>query len=135
MKAKVLDLNQLKEIVFNLKSQNKKIVFTNGCYDVLHPGHFQTLTQASTYGDILIIALNSDSSIKKFKSKDRPIFNEKARAEMIGNIKGVDYIIFFNEVTIHNLLEELKPDFLIKGGNPIPERVQKEKEIITEDNQ
>lgn len=127
---KIVNLNELKKIIKIHKQGNKKIVFTNGCYDILHPGHFNTLTESSKQGDILIAALNSDISVKKFKGEGRPFFNERARAEMVAGIKGVDYVILFDDENVLNLLKEIRPNILVKGGNPLPERVQKERDII-----
>jgi len=127
---KLVNLEDLKKIVSDLKLKNKKIVFTNGCYDILHPGHITILTEASKHGDVLIVALNSDSSIKRLKGEERPFLNQDSRAHIVGNIKGVDYVTLFYEDNIINLLNEIKPDILIKGGDPLPERLISEKQIL-----
>lgn len=124
------DLEKLIEIVKREKKNNKKIVFTNGCYDVLHKGHVYVLQKASEFGNVLVVGLNSDKSIKRLKGEDRPKNPELDRAYVVEGIKGVDYVIIFEEDTPLNLLEKLKPDFNIKGGASIPERVAKEKQVM-----
>ncbi|MCB0725004.1 MAG: D-glycero-beta-D-manno-heptose 1-phosphate adenylyltransferase [Ignavibacteriae bacterium] len=100
-----------------LKDENKKLVFTNGCFDILHRGHVEYLNQAKDLGDLLIIGLNSDDSVKRLKGQDRPINNENDRAFLLDNLKSVDYVIVFNEDTPYNLIKEIIPDFLVKGGD------------------
>lgn len=123
-------LEELEDIVDSLKNKRKKIVFTNGCFDILHKGHVKILKEMKELGDVLIVALNSDSSVRNFKGEGRPINNEIDRAFVIGNIKGVDYVVIFDENDPLNILRRLKPDVHVKGGNPIPERVSMEKEIV-----
>ena len=123
-------LGELEEIVQEERERGKKIVFTNGCFDILHKGHRYLLTKAPEYGDVFIVALNSDKSVKKFKGDDRPRNNELDRAYVVSGFKGVDYVIIFDEDNPLNLLKTLKPDFNIKGGAAIPERVEKEKSIM-----
>jgi glycerol-3-phosphate cytidylyltransferase len=124
------DLEKLTELVQEEKKKGKKIVFTNGCYDVLHRGHRYILTEASKYGDIFIVALNSDNSVKRLKGEDRPKNNELDRAYVVSGFKGVDYVIIFNEDEPLELLKKLKPDINIKGGSAIPGKVAKEKQIM-----
>ena len=124
------ELEELTEIIQKEKKKGKRIVFTNGCYDVLHRGHRYILTEASKYGDIFIVALNSDDSIKKLKGDDRPKNKELDRAYVVSGFKGVDYVIIFNEDNPLELLKKLKPDINIKGGAAIPEKVEKEKQIM-----
>ena len=100
-----------------LKDENKRLVFTNGCFDILHRGHVEYLNQAKDLGDLLIIGLNSDDSVKRLKGQDRPINNENDRAFLLDNLKSVDYVIVFNEDTPYNLIKEIIPDFLVKGGD------------------
>ena len=100
-----------------LKDENKKLVFTNGCFDILHRGHVEYLNQAKDLRDLLIIGLNSDDSVKRLKGQDRPINNENDRAFLLDNLKSVDYVIVFNEDTPYNLIKEIIPDFLVKGGD------------------
>ncbi len=124
------DLDGLVEFIEQKKQMGKKIVFTNGCYDILHEGHIHTLQKSAKLGDILIVGLNSDESVKRFKGENRPVKNELVRARILNSIKGVDYVIIFDEDEPLELLRKLKPDICVKGGNPIPERVKKEKEIV-----
>ena len=105
-----------KEII-KLKQQNKKIVFTNGCFDILHVGHVKYLRKSKNFGDILIVGLNSDSSVKKLKGESRPINNELERAEILDELKCVDYVVIFSEDTPINLIKKIKPDIYTKGGD------------------
>jgi D-beta-D-heptose 7-phosphate kinase/D-beta-D-heptose 1-phosphate adenosyltransferase len=109
------ELNDMLNIINNLK--NKKIVFTNGCFDLLHIGHTRFLKSAKELGDILIIGLNSDLSIKSIKGKNRPINNQENRAELLLSLKYVDYVVIFNEDTPFNLIKAIRPDILVKGGD------------------
>ncbi len=95
----------------------KKIVFTNGCFDILHVGHLRYLTEARALGDRLVVGLNSDSSVRLLKGKERPIISEDERREMLLGLKPVDEVIIFSEETPLNLIKEVKPDILVKGGD------------------
>ena len=110
--SKIIERNQLQFI-----SRNKKIVFTNGCFDILHAGHVQYLQKSKQLGDILIVGINSDQSIKKLKGKNRPINNLENRIILLQALQCVDYIISFNEDTPYNLISELKPNILVKGAD------------------
>lgn len=105
-------INRFKE---NFK--NKKIVFTNGCFDILHIGHIRYLKKAKELGDILFIGLNSNSSVKRLKGKKRPINHEKDRAEILLALEAVDYVSIFEEDTPYELIKKLKPNVLVKGGD------------------
>lgn len=126
MKDKIKNISQLKKIVNDLKKQNKKIVFTNGCFDILHIGHVRYLQSAKKLGDILVVGLNSDKSVKKLKGEKRPVFPQDVRAEILSSLWFVDYVIIFDEDTPEKLILELKPDIQAKGGDykieDIPER-------------
>ena len=100
-----------------IKSEGKKIVFTNGCFDLLHVGHIKYLYQAKDLGDILIIGLNSDKSVKKLKGNNRPINSFEDRAKLLAALKSVDLVIKFEEQTPENLIKEIIPDVLVKGGD------------------
>lgn len=106
---------RLIELVKN--RSNKTIVFTNGCFDILHPGHITYLNEAKQLGDLLVIGLNSDSSVKRLKGADRPVNNERDRAFMLENLKSVDAVQVFGEDTPYELIKSLKPDVLVKGGD------------------
>ena len=104
-------------IINKIKSEGKKIVFTNGCFDLLHVGHIKYLSQAKDLGDILIIGLNSDKSVKKLKGDNRPINSFEDRAKLLAALKSVDLVIMFEEQTPENLIKEIIPDVLVKGGD------------------
>ena len=105
------------EIINRIKADRKKIVFTNGCFDLLHVGHIRYLAQAKRLGDFLIIGLNSDSSVKELKGKDRPINSFEDRATLLSAIESVDLVIMFEEQTPENLIKDIVPDILVKGGD------------------
>lgn len=105
------------EIINRIKADRKKIVFTNGCFDLLHVGHIRYLAQAKRLGDFLIIGLNSDSSVKELKGEDRPINSFEDRASLLSAIESVDLVIMFEEQTPENLIKDIVPDILVKGGD------------------
>ena len=113
---KILDDN-LSEVLQTYRRQNKKIVFTNGCFDLLHIGHIRYLEQAAALGDVLIVGINSDSSVQKLKGPTRPIQNENDRAEILASLKAVDHTVMFTESTPYNLISRVLPDILVKGGD------------------
>lgn len=116
-RCKVVDVERLANMVHNWKETGEKIVFTNGCFDILHIGHIDYMNRASRLGTKMIIGLNSDSSVKRLKGKDRPINNEKVRSEMLAALACVDAVVIFEEDTPENLIKRIKPDFLVKGGD------------------
>jgi len=99
------------------RSKKRKIVFTNGCFDILHIGHVRYLKKARSLGDILVIGLNSDSSVRAIKGKERPINNQKDRAELLSALSFVDYVVVFSETTPEKIIKKIKPDILVKGGD------------------
>ena len=102
----------------DLKNSNgKKIVFTNGCFDILHVGHIQYLEQAADLGDVLVVGLNSDRSVRALKGADRPINSENDRAKMLASLGCVDYVVIFDEDTPYELIRKIQPDILVKGGD------------------
>ena len=113
--SKVKTLSELKKISEKLRKNAKKIVFTNGCFDLLHLGHICYLEKAKKKGDILIVALNSDSSVRRIKGSKRPILPETDRARIIAALESVDYVVVFNEITPLKVIKALKPNVLIKG--------------------
>lgn len=115
--GKVVSISEAKSVVAELKKQNKKAVFTNGCFDILHIGHVRYLKKSAQFGDILIIGLNSDASVKRLKGESRPINNESDRAELLSELGFVDYVVIFEEDTPANLLDEIKPDIYTKGAD------------------
>lgn len=114
---KLTRLDELTEIAKRLKKEGKKIIFTNGCFDLLHLGHIRYLKEAKRLGDILIVGLNSDNSVRSLKGKDRPLVKEKDRAEILSALEAVDYIVNFNESTPNNLIDKIIPNVLVKGGD------------------
>ena len=110
-------LEEMKEIRQQLKNQNRKVVFTNGCFDLIHAGHVDYLSKAKALGDVMIVGLNSDASVERIKGSKRPILNETERSFIISNLKPVDYVMLFDEDTPKLLIEELLPDILVKGAD------------------
>ena len=117
MKEKITDLTVLTKLVSEHKSEGKKVVFTNGCYDLLHIGHIQCFQESKALGDILIVALNSDRSIHTLKGPSRPIIPEEERAEIIAAMENVDYVILFDQEDPLEVIATIKPDILVKGGD------------------
>ncbi len=113
----IKDLNLLKEKLLEEKKKNKKVVFTNGCFDLIHKGHIILLKKAKSEGDLLVVAINSDDSIRRLKGGDRPIFAEDERAEVLAAFQMVDFVTIFSEENPHKIISELKPDILVKGGD------------------
>jgi len=114
---KIKSVQELVPILRYLKKQQKTIVFTNGCFDLLHAGHINYLEKAREYGDVLILGLNSDSSVKLLKGNKRPIINELDRAYLLSSLRFVDYVVIFNEETPINIIKSISPNILIKGGD------------------
>jgi D-glycero-beta-D-manno-heptose 1-phosphate adenylyltransferase len=112
---KIYDSNSLKNRLSQLRQLGKRVVFTNGCFDILHAGHVRYLSQARSYGDVLVIGLNSDKSVKMIKGEKRPIISEAQRAEVLEGLWCVDYVTLFHESTPLRLIEKLMPDVLVKG--------------------
>jgi len=115
--SKITPRNELKVTVDRLKREGKKVVFTNGCFDILHAGHTRYLREARKLGDALILALNSDSSVRSIKGPMRPIVPEAERAEVVAALDSVDYVTVFDELTPLELIEFLRPDVIVKGGD------------------
>lgn len=115
MLGSLLTKSEIKDHLKNLK--NKKIVFTNGCFDILHVGHVRYLSQAKALGDILVVGINSDRSVSQLKGPTRPIQNENDRAEILSSLKSVDLVTIFDEETPLELIKLLQPDVLVKGGD------------------
>ena len=111
----LISFNDINQLITTYRRENFKLVFTNGCFDLLHAGHVYSLSQASKYGDYLWVALNSDSSIKRIKGLERPIINEIERAYMLKSLSFVQQIILFDSTTLEREIEILKPDFYVKS--------------------
>ncbi len=114
---KIRSLPELKNIIKRLRAKNKRIVFTNGCFELLHAGHASYLQKARAMGDILVVGLNSDSSVRKIKGGPRPVTKEKDRAKVLSLLWCVDFITIFSSTTPFNLIKAVRPDVLVKGGD------------------
>lgn len=119
----IVSWDTLAKLCAEFKEQYKQIVFTNGCFDIIHSGHISYLNQAKNLGDILIIGLNTDNSVKRLKGKSRPINSELDRAVVLSALKCVDYVVLFDEDTPEKLIMALKPNILVKGGDYTPEQI------------
>lgn len=115
--SKLVTLDAFSKIIAENRSRNKKIVWTNGCFDILHVGHVEYLAGAKQLGDVLVVGLNSDPSVRQLKGADRPLFNQTERAKVLNAIEFVDYILIFEDPSPLNLLRYLQPDFYVKGGD------------------
>ena len=113
----LIDRKNAAEFCEELRRLGKKIVFTNGCFDIIHAGHVRYLTTAKNFGDALIVGLNTDESVRKLKGARRPINTQDDRAEVLLGLKAVDHVIFFGEQTAENLIAEVKPNVYVKGGD------------------
>ncbi len=127
---KIMTIDQAKAIMHAWKITGKTVSFTNGCFDILHPGHLFSIAQAAKEADYLVVGLNSDESIKKIKGPDRPINNTASRAIIIANLAMVDAVIIFEEDTPHELISQILPDVLVKGGDYTMETIVGAKEVI-----
>ncbi|MFH2139117.1 MAG: D-glycero-beta-D-manno-heptose 1-phosphate adenylyltransferase [Candidatus Omnitrophota bacterium] len=116
-KKKIKSLNSLEQVIAVLKKNGKKIVFTNGCFDLIHYGHVTYLEQAKKQGDVLVVGLNSDASVRKLKGKTRPVVCEKERAGVLASLQSVDYVVIFGQDTPLKVIKKLNPDVLIKGSD------------------
>ncbi len=113
----IIDRNDAATFCDGLKQSGRQIVFTNGCFDIIHAGHVRYLTAAKNFGDVLIVGLNTDESVRRLKGDSRPINNQDDRAEVLLGLKAVDHVIFFGEATAENLIAEVKPNVYVKGGD------------------
>lgn len=114
--GKILSRDGLKAVIDDLKAKNKRVVFTNGCFDIIHVGHVRYLKKAKNLGDILVVGLNSDKSVASIKP-GRPINDQNQRAEVLSSLEMVDYVTIFDEDTPYELIKLIKPDVLVKGGD------------------
>jgi len=112
---RILNRKEIVELRKQLKKENKKVAFTNGCFDIIHSGHIDYLNKAKESADILIVAVNSDESVRKIKGDKRPILNEEERAYILSNLRAVDIVTVFDENTPAEIINELLPDVLVKG--------------------
>lgn len=127
--SKIIQLNELNERIAKLRADGKKIVATNGCFDLLHAGHIRYLAAARALGDILVVGLNGDQSVRELKGADRPINNEKDRAEVLAALDSVDLVTIFPELRATHFLECAGPDVYVKGGDYDSESLNKEEQV------
>ena len=124
--AKIKTPSELKTLLSSAQRRGQTVVFANGCFDLIHVGHVRYLQSAKACGDILVVALNSDASVKAIKAPGRPLQTEEARAEVVGSMGCVDYVVVFDDPTVDHLLKELRPDIHAKGtdytAESVPER-------------
>ena len=126
----VVDRKNIIPLIKDLKSQGLKIVTTNGCFDILHVGHLRYLKKAKSFGDILVVALNSDSSTRALKGDSRPINNQNDRAELLSNLNCVDIVVIFDEISPEKLLVEIAPDVHTKGADYTIETLPEAKAVM-----
>lgn len=126
----IINESALREEIQKWRAANKKIVFTNGCFDIIHVGHLRTFIEAKKMGDLLIVGINSDRSVKALKGETRPIISEQDRAELISALKPIDYVIIFDDNNVSRLLETIKPDIYVKGGDYTLENLPEKETII-----
>lgn len=118
LKSKIITDNQeLARIIYRNRFFNKKVIFTNGCFDILHRGHVEYLTKAADLGDILIVGLNSDESVKRIKGVNRPILDQQTRSLILASFTFINYVVIFKEDTPEEIIKIIKPDVLVKGGD------------------
>jgi rfaE bifunctional protein nucleotidyltransferase chain/domain len=117
MHNKIKTVLELRPLLGILQAMGKKIVFTNGCFDLIHTGHTRYLAKAKSFGDLLIVAVNSDSSVRMIKGEKRPINTQAERAETLAALESVDFVTIFDEPDPHKIISDLQPDVLVKGGD------------------
>ncbi|MDA3952176.1 MAG: D-glycero-beta-D-manno-heptose 1-phosphate adenylyltransferase [Bacteroidales bacterium] len=117
IQSKIIDISKLESFLTYWNLKNQKIVFTNGCFDILHRGHVEYLAQAASNGDVLIIGLNTDSSVRRIKGETRPVQDEYARAILLASLSFVSAVVLFDDDTPYNLIKRIQPDVLIKGSD------------------
>ena len=129
MSGKILSSVELREVRARLRGLGKRLVFTNGCFDILHVGHVRYLQRARELGDALLVAINSDRSVRELKGAGRPIMNEQERAEILAALSAVDYVTIFDDISPRALIAEVLPDVLVKGGDYKPDEIHGREEV------
>ena len=132
MKKKIVNAEALAEVAREMRDKGRKLVLTNGCFDLLHVGHVRYLQSARALGDALAVAINGDESVRALKGQGRPLNNEAERAEVIAALECVDHVIIFAEVRATNLLEQVRPAIYVKGGDYTPETLHGEERAALE---
>lgn len=129
MSGKILSTDELLTERVRLRKAGKRLVFTNGCFDILHLGHVRYLQAARSLGDTLLVAINSDRAVRELKGEGRPIMNEMERAEMLAALGAVDYVTVFDDLSPRSLIAALLPDLLVKGGDYAPDEIHGREEV------
>ena len=127
----LISFNDISQLLTTYRRENFKLVFTNGCFDLLHKGHLDLLLNAAAFGDKLFVGLNSDTSVKKLKGDARPIQNQEARAQKLLELKYVDHVIIFEDLTPQKLIHTISPDVLVKGGDYTKNEIVGAKHVIS----
>ena len=127
----LISFNDINQLLTTYRRENYKLVFTNGCFDLLHKGHLDLLLNAAAFGDKLLVGLNSDTSVKKLKGDSRPIQNEKTRAQKLLELKYVNHVIIFEDLTPQKLIHTISPDVLVKGGDYKKNEIVGAKHVIS----
>ena len=133
MTQKIVDSTKLAAVSRDMKNRGQKLVFTNGCFDLLHVGHVRYLAAARALGDALAVGLNGDASVRSLKGAGRPINREQDRAELVAALEAVDYVTIFPEVRTTNLLRAVRPQIYVKGGDYTPETLNTEEKIVLDE--
>ena len=128
--GKIVSQDELVKITAREKSAGRQVVFTNGCFDLLHPGHVRCLAEARALGDVLVVAVNSDRSVRGNKGPERPLVPEQDRAEVLAALASVDYVAIFDEPTPRELIARVLPNILVKGADWAPEQVAGRDEVV-----
>ena len=129
MSGKVVSIDELRRERERLRAEGKRLVFTNGCFDILHVGHVRYLAQARALGDALVVAINSDRSVRELKGAGRPVMSEDERAELLAALGSVDYVTVFDDTSPRRLISEVLPDVLVKGGDYQPDEIHGREEV------
>jgi rfaE bifunctional protein nucleotidyltransferase chain/domain len=129
MGGKVLSHEELMRVRAGLRAEGRRLVFTNGCFDILHVGHVRYLADARALGDALLVAINSDRSVRALKGPNRPVMNESERAEILAALSSVDFVTVFDEESPRTLIAEVLPDVLVKGGDYRPDEIHGREEV------
>lgn len=129
MNAKMVSGDELRRERERLRAAGKRLVFTNGCFDILHVGHVRYLSAARSLGDALLVAINSDRAVRELKGESRPVMSEAERAEMLAALRAVDYVTVFDELSPRRLIAEILPDVLVKGGDYALDEIHGREEV------
>jgi D-glycero-beta-D-manno-heptose 1-phosphate adenylyltransferase len=127
--GQVLTRKELKQRIAAMKHEHKRVVFTNGCFDILHPGHIRMLEKARSLGDVLVVGINSDPSVQEIKGPQRPLIPEAERAEVLAAVEAVDFVTVFGETTPRELIAEVLPAILVKGSDWGPDEIIGREEV------